>query len=77
FDQVNLDRYDCIIGTPFLTRHGAIIDFGKRELRFPNGNSVPALPLDAEAVIIRDRNMVRKEPTYGKAKAPDAVEPTI
>ncbi|KAJ6514542.1 hypothetical protein DFH09DRAFT_1333029 [Mycena vulgaris] len=32
FDQVNLDRYDCIIGTPFLNRHGAVIDFGKREL---------------------------------------------
>ncbi|KAJ7032402.1 hypothetical protein C8F04DRAFT_900832, partial [Mycena alexandri] len=32
FDQVNLDRYDCIIGTPFLNRHGAIVDFGKREL---------------------------------------------
>ncbi|KAJ7471585.1 hypothetical protein B0H11DRAFT_1654194, partial [Mycena galericulata] len=49
FDQVNLDRYDCIIGTPFLNRHGAIIDFGKRELRFPNGNVVPALPIDEEA----------------------------
>ncbi|KAJ7258333.1 hypothetical protein C8J57DRAFT_999670, partial [Mycena rebaudengoi] len=33
FDQVNLDRYDCIIGTPFLNRHGALVDFQKRELR--------------------------------------------
>ncbi|KAJ7029157.1 hypothetical protein C8F04DRAFT_881326, partial [Mycena alexandri] len=32
FDQVNLDRYDCIIGMPFLNRHGAIVDFGTREL---------------------------------------------
>ncbi|KAJ7727661.1 hypothetical protein DFH07DRAFT_725191, partial [Mycena maculata] len=30
FDQVNLDRYDCILGTPFFNRHGCIIDFGKR-----------------------------------------------
>ncbi|KAJ7439909.1 hypothetical protein B0H11DRAFT_1695099, partial [Mycena galericulata] len=45
FDQVNLDRYDCIIGTPILNRHGGIVDFEKRELRFANGHSVPALPL--------------------------------
>ncbi|KAJ7664154.1 hypothetical protein B0H17DRAFT_896146, partial [Mycena rosella] len=32
FDQVNLDRYDCIIGTPFLNRHGVNLDFGKREI---------------------------------------------
>ncbi|KAJ7484150.1 hypothetical protein FB451DRAFT_1009922, partial [Mycena latifolia] len=32
FDQVNLDRYDVIIGTPFLNRHGAVIDFQQREL---------------------------------------------
>ncbi|KAL1938571.1 hypothetical protein VTO73DRAFT_11594 [Trametes versicolor] len=27
FDIVNLDRYDCIIGTPFLNAHGAVLDF--------------------------------------------------
>ncbi|KAJ7799184.1 hypothetical protein B0H13DRAFT_1557264, partial [Mycena leptocephala] len=27
FDQVNLDRYDCVIGTPFLNRHGGVVDF--------------------------------------------------
>ncbi|KAJ7715357.1 hypothetical protein DFH07DRAFT_690281, partial [Mycena maculata] len=33
FDQVNLDRYDCILGTPLLNRHGGVIDFARRELR--------------------------------------------
>ncbi|KAJ6451690.1 hypothetical protein DFH09DRAFT_1351896 [Mycena vulgaris] len=36
FDQVNLDRYDTVIGTPFMNRHGVVLDFGKREIRFPN-----------------------------------------
>ncbi|KAJ7026320.1 hypothetical protein C8F04DRAFT_902098, partial [Mycena alexandri] len=49
FEQVNLDRYDCIIGTPFLNRHGVIVDFGKRQLRFPNGRTVDALPLPEES----------------------------
>ncbi|KAJ7236955.1 hypothetical protein C8J57DRAFT_1087842 [Mycena rebaudengoi] len=31
-DQVNLDRYDGIIGTPFMNRHGIILDFGTREV---------------------------------------------
>ncbi|KAJ6516959.1 hypothetical protein DFH09DRAFT_1332629 [Mycena vulgaris] len=30
FDQVNLDRYDVVVDTPFMNRHGAILDFGKR-----------------------------------------------
>jgi hypothetical protein len=43
FDQVNLDRYDCVIGTLFLNRHGGVIDFTKRELCFSNGRSTVAL----------------------------------
>ncbi|KAJ7631778.1 hypothetical protein B0H17DRAFT_879830, partial [Mycena rosella] len=31
-DQVNLDRYDGIIGTPFMNRHGVVLDFGRREI---------------------------------------------
>ncbi|KAJ7197076.1 hypothetical protein C8J57DRAFT_1106032 [Mycena rebaudengoi] len=55
FDQVNLDRYDCIISTPFLNRHGAIIDFQKRELRFPNRRAIAALPIPEEASLIVKR----------------------
>ncbi|KAF8194378.1 hypothetical protein K438DRAFT_1433441, partial [Mycena galopus ATCC 62051] len=32
FDQVNLDRYDVIIGTPFMNKHGVVLDFGTREI---------------------------------------------
>ncbi|OJT01587.1 hypothetical protein TRAPUB_7983 [Trametes pubescens] len=27
FDIINLDQYDCIIDTPFLNAHGAVLDF--------------------------------------------------
>ncbi|KAJ7247699.1 hypothetical protein C8J57DRAFT_977190, partial [Mycena rebaudengoi] len=27
FNQVNLNRYDSIIGTPFMNRHGVILNF--------------------------------------------------
>ncbi|KAJ7675074.1 hypothetical protein B0H17DRAFT_893397, partial [Mycena rosella] len=30
FDQVNIDRYDGILGTPLLNRHGIILDFKHR-----------------------------------------------
>ncbi|KAJ7780793.1 hypothetical protein DFH07DRAFT_765283 [Mycena maculata] len=36
YDLVNLDRYDGIIGTPFMIKHGLILDFGKREVRLPS-----------------------------------------
>ncbi|KAJ7245191.1 hypothetical protein B0H12DRAFT_1000457, partial [Mycena haematopus] len=43
FDIVNLDRYDGVIGTPFMIKHGVILDFGKREIRFPNGHTISSL----------------------------------
>ncbi|KAF8146263.1 hypothetical protein K438DRAFT_1470657, partial [Mycena galopus ATCC 62051] len=33
FDQVNLDRYDVVIGTPFMNKHGVVLDFERREVR--------------------------------------------
>ncbi|KAJ7260685.1 hypothetical protein C8J57DRAFT_1034957, partial [Mycena rebaudengoi] len=49
FDQVNLNRYDGIIGTPFMNKHGLILDFGKREIRFPNSRVIPAMSVIEEA----------------------------
>lgn len=61
FDQVNLDRYDCVIGTPFLNRHGGIIDCAKRELRFANGQSLAVLPIPNEVVLIAKRNAAKRD----------------
>ncbi|KAJ7499517.1 hypothetical protein FB451DRAFT_1016584, partial [Mycena latifolia] len=78
FDQVNLDRYDVIIGTPFLNRHGTMIDFHSRELRFPNGKAVKALLLPAEIALVVDRHSKRKDMQFGKnriAPAAASAEP--
>ncbi|KAJ7714886.1 hypothetical protein DFH07DRAFT_974329 [Mycena maculata] len=64
FDQVNLDRYDCIIGTPLLNRHGGVIDFARRELRLSNGRVVTAIPLPDEVALVAKRMATKREPSY-------------
>ncbi|KAI0691880.1 hypothetical protein C8T65DRAFT_536750, partial [Cerioporus squamosus] len=41
FDVVNLDRYDCIIGTPFMMQYGIVLDMQNRQI-LVNGTVVPA-----------------------------------
>ncbi|KAA1479307.1 hypothetical protein DENSPDRAFT_789050, partial [Dentipellis sp. KUC8613] len=41
-DIVNIDRYDMIVGTPFLYKHGISLDFEHRVIRI-RGRPVPAL----------------------------------
>jgi hypothetical protein len=31
-DIANLDKYDCILGTPFLRKHGISLDFERQEI---------------------------------------------
>ncbi|KAJ7254264.1 hypothetical protein C8J57DRAFT_955326, partial [Mycena rebaudengoi] len=60
-DIANLDRYDGIIGTPFMNKHGLILDFGKREVRFPNGHVVKALSAVEESSLVTSRSEVRSD----------------
>ncbi|KAJ7243694.1 hypothetical protein C8J57DRAFT_1083578 [Mycena rebaudengoi] len=70
-DQVNPDRYDGIIGTPFMNRHSIILDFGKQEIRFPNGKAVPALSALNEASVLATR---RADPApRGRAPLPPTI----
>ncbi|KAJ7603436.1 hypothetical protein DFH06DRAFT_1350198 [Mycena polygramma] len=55
FDQANLDRYDGVIGTPFMNKHKVVLDFDKREIRFPNGKVVKALTTLEEASLLSIR----------------------
>ena len=41
FDVVNLDRYDCVFGTPFMNEHGVILDFKNRQIVI-KGECIPA-----------------------------------
>ncbi|KAJ7735405.1 hypothetical protein DFH07DRAFT_780023 [Mycena maculata] len=55
YDLVNLDRYDGIIGTPFMIKHSLILDFGKREVRLPSGKIISTLSIGDEAKLVHQR----------------------
>ncbi|KAJ7864871.1 hypothetical protein B0H13DRAFT_2353392 [Mycena leptocephala] len=55
FDQANLDRYDGVIGTPFMNKHGILLDFANREIRFPNNRTIKALSTIEEASLLATR----------------------
>ncbi|KAJ7176551.1 hypothetical protein C8R46DRAFT_889908 [Mycena filopes] len=55
-DLVHLERYDGIVGSPFMIKHGIVLDFGKREVRFPNGRVLPTLALGDETRLIAKRD---------------------
>jgi hypothetical protein len=48
FDVANIDRYDCILGIPFLREHSAVIDFAKQCIRI--GDVTIALSEEEELV---------------------------
>lgn len=64
FDLVNLDRYDCIIGTPFMNTYGVILDFKDRVITV-NGVSYPAMTLDEELLFLQNK----KETVHSKKQS--------
>jgi hypothetical protein len=50
-DVINIDRYDMIIGTPFMCRHGLILDFGTDALT-AHRKPIPTLTSGQEDLII-------------------------
>ena len=42
FDIANIDRYDCILGIPFLWQNTAVVDFGQQMLHIGQGE-IPML----------------------------------
>jgi Retroviral aspartyl protease len=43
-DIANLDKYDSILGTPFLWKHGIQLDFETQEIVIHGKLRIPALP---------------------------------
>jgi len=43
-DIVNLDKYNTILGTPFMRKHGISSDFDKQEIVICGKQRIPALP---------------------------------
>lgn len=59
-DVVNLDRYDVVLGTPFMRRLGVVLDFGKSEIQI-QGQRFPALtPLEEDAGAMKSRRVTAK-----------------
>ncbi|KAJ7702901.1 hypothetical protein B0H16DRAFT_1748084 [Mycena metata] len=68
FDLVNLDRYNAMIGMPFMIKHSLVLNFGKREVRFPNGRVLATLTLGNETRLLTNREQERA-PCSNKATA--------
>ena len=47
FDIVNLDWYNCMFGTPFMNKHGVVLDFRNREIVIW-GHCIPAFTYEED-----------------------------
>ena len=53
-DIANLDKYDCILGTPFLRKHGISLDFQFQDIVIRGKLRIPTLP-EGEGRHVPDR----------------------
>ena len=58
FDVVNVDRYDAVVGIPFLQKHKVLLNFDQRSIEIDH-KLIPTLTPSEESVIITQRK-VRK-----------------
>jgi len=54
FDIVNLDRYDCVVGTPFMNKNGLCLDFGRRCIRV-GSSEIKAFAYEEEIALVKKR----------------------
>ena len=59
-DVVNIDRYDMIIGTLFMRKHGFVLDFDKDVLSH-KGEIIPTLSAGQEDLMILKKRKVRSK----------------
>jgi hypothetical protein len=57
FDIVNIDRYDCIVGVPFMRHHEVVLDFKNNSINI-HGDVLPALLPAEEATILQGRKRI-------------------
>jgi Aspartyl protease/Zinc knuckle len=61
-DVVNIDRYDMIIGTPFMRKHELVMDFGHNTLSY-HDQIVPTLSAGQEDLMISRKRAARERPS--------------
>lgn len=59
FDIANIDRYDVILGTPWMHKHGVSLDFANRVIRIGDG-SYSSLTEGEESTEMARRHAIRK-----------------
>src|SRR6202040_3282670 len=52
-DIANLDRYDCILGTPFMTKHQIVLDLESHKIIIHGKMCIPALPKGEGDISVR------------------------
>jgi hypothetical protein len=57
-DIVNIDRYDMIIGTPFMRKHGLVLDFKLNALSI-QGEHIPTLTSGQEDLMLTKKQALR------------------
>ncbi|KAF7987026.1 hypothetical protein HWV62_135 [Athelia sp. TMB] len=73
FDLINIDRYDAILGTPFLEKHGVCLDF-KRKAVVIDGTAHGTFSVDEEIAYLAKRGGVEKR-MRGQRPAPRDTAP--
>ncbi|KAF7966752.1 hypothetical protein HWV62_37205 [Athelia sp. TMB] len=68
FDVVNIDKYDAILGTPFLHRHGILLDF-KRGGIIASDKFFKSFSLSEELAFIAQKRGGRDEKRGSRARA--------
>jgi hypothetical protein len=53
-DVANLDKYDSILGTPFLRKHGIMLDFEHQEIVIRGKQRIAALPEGEGVAVVND-----------------------
>jgi hypothetical protein len=64
-DIVNIDRYDMIIGTPLMRKHGLVLDFGRDTLSL-RGTPIPTLTAGQEDLMLVKRRAARAHKPIGR-----------
>jgi len=57
-DLVNIDQYNCIIGTPFMNTYGVCLNFGKCTIHM-NGQEINALSFEEEQQYVDKKRLGR------------------
>jgi len=57
-DVVNIDRYDMIIGTPFMRKHGLVLDFNQNTLSI-RGTPLPTMSAGQEDLMLAKKRALR------------------